>query len=102
MASSRAMRALSDSRTWVHRADGGAGYDSHGSLAWPLVGRGEEQTSLSLKNWGGGEYTFGLGTLFFPSDVDFKSESSKAGVDEVDSHDECIAIREWKGTVVEV
>ncbi len=49
------MQALSDSHTWVHRADGGAGYDRHGSLAWPLVSRGEEQTSLSLKNWGGGE-----------------------------------------------
>ncbi len=42
LASSQAMQALSDSRTWVHRVDGGAGYDSHGSLAWPLVSRGEE------------------------------------------------------------
>ena len=57
LASSQAMQALSDSRTWVHRADGGAGYDSHGSLARPLVSHGEEQTSLSLKNLvgGGGE-----------------------------------------------
>jgi hypothetical protein len=96
------MRALSDSRIWVHRADGGAGYDSHGSLAWPSVSRGEEQTLLSLKNWGGGEYTFSLGTLFSPSDVDFEPKSSKVGVDKVDSHNECIAIREGKGTVVNV
>jgi hypothetical protein len=39
------------------------------------------------------EYTLGLGTLSFPSKVDFESESSKVGVcDEIDSCSECVAI----------
>jgi hypothetical protein len=34
----------------------------------------------------GKEYTFGLGWFPFPSDVDFKSKSSKVGVDKIDPY----------------
>jgi hypothetical protein len=51
---------------------------------------------------GGGKYTFSLGTLPLPSDVDFEFKSSKVGVDKVDSCDKCIAIWEEKGTAVNI
>jgi hypothetical protein len=67
---------------------------------WLTTGRTD---ILAIEKLGGGkEYTFGLGTLFAPSDVDFEPKSSKVRVDKVDSHNECIAIRKGKGTVVNV
>jgi hypothetical protein len=57
---------------------------------------------IVIEKSGGGEYTFSLGTLFSPSDVDFEPKLSKVGVDKVDSHNECVAIQEKKGTVVNV
>jgi hypothetical protein len=80
----------------------GAGYDSHGSPAWLSVSPREEHRSSSLKNWGGEEYTFNLGILSHPSNVDFESKLSKVGVDKVDSCDKCIAIREGKGIVLNI
>ena len=48
------------------------------------------------------EYALGLGTLSFPSNVDFEPKSSKVREYEINFCSDCIAIWEGKGTVVNI